>query len=428
MTTNEDKMRRVVITGTGLVTPIGCGVGTAWERLLRGQSGIRKIEEELSGKSQSKIAGIVQSNDLDPEGGLNLSHVMSEKEANRTDRFVQFALTAADEAINQANLSLESEDQKNRAGVIIATGIGGFLSMMEASNKLAQGKKLSPFTIPSFLSNMATAYISIKYHLKGVAGTPVTACAASVQSIGDGFRIIKNNEADVMVVGGSEACIHPVALEGFSAAKALSTKYNATPELASRPFDSGRDGFVMSEGSGVLVLEELEHAINRGAKPLAELVGYGTTSDAYHITAPSPDGSGAARAMGAALKSAGITEDEICYINAHATSTNAGDKGEILALKQIFKKGITPIISSTKSATGHLLGAAGAVGTIFTTMTLLTNDIPSSLNLLEVDEDADYLNFASTMGNKLSINDNYAMINGFGFGGVNASLILKKFR
>ncbi len=331
-------MKRIVVTGMGVVSPLGTGVELAWKHLLEGKSGISTLPDALAAGSPVAIAGWIKSSEEDPVFGVDLLKTINPKELRRIDRFIQFALIASEEAINQAGWKPQNELQCERTATIIASGIGGFPAIANAVRKTEQEgvERLSPFTIPSFLVNLAAGQVALKHQFKGPLGAPVTACAAGVQAIGDAARLIQSGEADIVICGGAEACIDKVSLGGFAAAKALSTNYIDSPELASRPFDVSRDGFVMGEGAGILVIESYEHAMARGATPLAELVGYGTTSDAYHITSSPEDGSGAARAMSIALNQAGLNPDAIDHINAHATSTPVGDAGELAAIKRVF--------------------------------------------------------------------------------------------
>ncbi|MBV6753768.1 beta-ketoacyl-ACP synthase II [Pseudomonas chlororaphis] len=419
--------KRIVVTGMGALTPLGCGVEQIWQRLLAGQSGIRQLPAELIGDLSISIGGQVQDRVQDPEAGFDPDQLLAAKEQRKMDRFILFALAAADEALAQAGWAPDSPEAQERTATIIASGVGGFPAIAEAVRTTdSKGpRRLSPFTIPSFLSNMAAGHVSIRYGLKGPLGSPVTACAAGVQAIGDAARMIRAGEIDVAVCGGSEACIHRVSLAGFAAARALSSDYNETPQLASRPFDQARDGFVMGEGAGLLVIEELEHALARGAKPLAELVGYGTSSDAYHMTAGPEDGDGARRAMQQALRQAGIEPSQVQHLNAHATSTPVGDKGELAAIKAVFGTAGGPAISSTKSATGHLLGAAGGIEAIFTILALRDQVAPATLNLDNPDDLAEGLDLIRGQARPLPME--YALSNGFGFGGVNASVLFKRW-
>ena len=417
---------RVVITGMGIASPLGCGVNLVWERLLAGKSGLRKLDETIYAEVSAKVAGVVPDISEDPRGGLNGDAVVSTKDQRKMDRFILLALVAAEEALQQAQWQPKTDEQKERTATIIASGVGGFPAIAEAVRTVdTRGvKRLSPFTIPSFLVNLAAGHVSIKYGFKGPIGAPVTACAAGVQAIGDAARMIRSGEVDVAICGGTEACIHPVSLGGFAAARALSSNFNDQPELASRPFDCDRDGFVMGEGAGILVIESLEHALARGAKPIAEIVGYGTSADAYHLTSGPEDGAGARRAMNLALRQAGINAQQVQHLNAHATSTPVGDAGELAAIKTVFGLDSCVAITSTKSATGHLLGAAGGIETIFTALALRDQIIPPTLNLENPDPLADGLDIVSETR---AANIEHALSNGFGFGGVNASILLKRW-
>lgn len=422
-------MRRVVITGMGLVSPLGCQVELAWQRLLEGRSGITVLPEAVTEGVPAKVAGQVLPLSADPEGGWDVDAVVSAKDQRKMDRFTPFALGAADQALAQAGWPVVGggESALARTATVIASGIGGFGAIADAvrTTETRGPQRLSPFTVPSFLVNLAAGQVSIRHGLKGPLGAPVTACAASVQAIGDAARLIRCGEADVAVCGGTEAAIDRVSLGAFAAAKALGTAFNDKPEQASRPFDAQRDGFVMGEGAGMLVIEALDHARARGAQPLAELVGYGTSADAYHITAGPEDGDGAARSMWAALSQAGLTAQDVQHLNAHATSTGVGDRGELAAIRRVFGAGAQVAISSTKSATGHLLGAAGAVAAIFTTLALRDQVVPGTLNLHVPDALAEGLNLVALRPRPMALT--HAMLNGFGFGGVNATLILRRW-
>ncbi len=419
--------KRIVVTGMGAVSPLGCGVEPIWKRLLAGQSGIRRLAPELVGDLSVSIGGQVPDRSQDPEAGFDPDQLLAAKEQRKMDRFILFALAAAKEALAQAGWSPSTSQEQERTATIIATGVGGFHSIAEAVRTTdSKGpRRLSPFTIPSFLSNMAAGHVSIFHGFKGPLGTPVTACAAGVQAIGDAARMVRAGEVDIAVCGGAEATIHRVSLAGFAAARALSSQYNDTPERASRPFDTGRDGFVMGEGAGLLVIEELQHALARGATPLAELVGYGTSADAYHMTAGPEDGDGARRAMQQALRQAGVEASQVQHLNAHATSTPVGDKGELAAIRTVFGSGSNVAISSTKSATGHLLGAAGGIEAIFTILALRDQVVPATLNLEVPDPAADGLNLVSGSARPMPLE--YALSNGFGFGGVNASVLFRRW-
>jgi 3-oxoacyl-[acyl-carrier-protein] synthase II len=420
-------MRRIVVTGLGAVTPLAAKVEASWSRLLAGRSGVRRLADDVVGDLPAKIGGIVLSRQEDPDAGFDPDAVFSPKDQRRVDRFILFALAAAEEALAQAGWKPTSEDDRARTATIIASGIGGFPAITEAVRTVDQRgvRRLSPFTVPSFLANLAAGHISIRYGLKGPLGAPVTACAAGVQAIGDAARLIRANEADIAVCGGTEACMNIVSLGGFAAARSLSTGFNETPDQASRPFDTSRDGFVMGEGAGVLVIEELEHAFARGAKPLAELVGYGTTADAHHITSGPEDGDGARRAMEIAIAQAGTSPRDIRHLNAHATSTPLGDLGEIAAIKRLFGKGSAIAVSATKSATGHLLGAAGGLAAIFTILALRDQIAPPTLNLSVPDLAGDGIDFVANTARPLEMD--YAICNGFGFGGVNASAVFRRW-
>ncbi|WP_300000292.1 beta-ketoacyl-ACP synthase II [uncultured Cedecea sp.] len=418
--------KRIVITGMGIVSPLGCGISHVWQSLLAGKSGISRLDEEVVAGIGCKVAGQVPDIEQDPEHGFDPLVAIPAKERKKMDRFIEFALVAAKEALAHAGWEPKTQEQKERTATVIATGIGGFNEIANAVHTTDERgpRRLSPFTIPSFLANLAAGHVSIAHGFRGPIGAPVTACAAGAQAIGDAARIIRSGEADIAVCGGAEAAIHRVSLAGFAAARALSSEFNDNPETASRPFDSSRDGFVMGEGAGLLVIESLEHAQARGATPLAELVGYGTSADAYHLTAGPEDGNGARRAMETAILQAGIAVTEIQHINAHATSTQVGDKGELAAIRALF--GQHPVaISSTKSATGHLLGAAGGVEAIFTVQALREQIVPPTLNLHNPDPDAAGLNLIALQPQPLAMR--YALSNGFGFGGVNASLLLKRW-
>ncbi|RBP85128.1 beta-ketoacyl-[acyl-carrier-protein] synthase II [Marinomonas rhizomae] len=417
---------RIVITGMGLVSPLGLGVASVWDRLIRGESGIRSLPTTLSEGLNTHIAGQVPSQ-TEQENGLNESDYLSPKDRKRVDLFTLFALAAAEEALTQANWRPTSAEDQEATATIIATGIGGLPTITHAQSVLTEqgARRLSPFTVPAFLANLAAGNLSIKYGFKGPIGTPVTACAAGVQAIGDAMRLLRTGEAKVALAGGTEACIDPLSLAGFGALKALSTR-NDDPEKASRPFDKDREGFVMGEGAGLVVLETLEHALARGATPLAEIVGYGTSGDAYHLTSGPENGEGAARAMQIALTMAGISANQIGYVNAHATSTPVGDRGEINALRRVFGEKITDVaISSTKSATGHLLGAAGGVETIFSAQALISGILPPTLNLENPEDSMADLDLIPLVSREKSVE--YVLCNGFGFGGVNAAIILKRY-
>ncbi|UPK08022.1 beta-ketoacyl-ACP synthase II [Bradyrhizobium sp. 170] len=420
-------MRRVVITGLGLVSPLGCGSELAWSRLLAARSGLAALPD-WADALPARIAGIVPKKIDDPDGGFDPDIVVPPKDQRRMDRFILFALVAAAEAIAQAAWTPSDAHSLERTATVIASGIGGFPAIVEAVRTTDQRgvKRLSPFTVPSFLANLAAGHISIRYGFKGPIGTPVTACAASVQAIGDAARLIRSGEADVAICGGSEACIDLVSLGGFASARALSTSFNETPTRASRPFDRDRDGFVMGEGAGILVIEELEHALRRGAKPIAEIAGYGTTADAYHITSGPEDGAGARRAMEGALRQARLEPGDIQHLNAHSTSTPVGDVSELEAIKAVFGRDGKIAVSATKSATGHLLGAAGGAEAIFTILALRDQIAPPTLNLENADAAAEGVDLVSREARRMTME--HAISNGFGFGGVNASVIFRRWQ
>ncbi|WP_438462480.1 beta-ketoacyl-ACP synthase II [Marinomonas sp. PE14-40] len=431
---------RIVITGMGLVSPLGCGVDSVWQKLIASESGIRALDDnlKLNDSVSTRIGGQVpiQGKNAKAEEFSNAlveTDYMSAKERRRVDAFTLFALAAADEALTQANWQPTDLEDQEATATIIATGIGGLPTITHAKEVLDKSgtRKVSAFTVPAFLANLAAGNVSIKYGFKGPIGTPVTACAAGIQAIGDGMRIIRSGEAKVALVGGAEACIDSLSYAGFGALKALSTN-NDNPQGASRPFDENREGFVMGEGAGLLVIETLEHALARGATPLAEIVGYGTSADAYHLTSGPESGEGAARAMKAAMTMAQISPNDIGYVNAHATSTPVGDRGEINALRhvfndEVFTDGVQALpISATKSATGHLLGAAGGIESIFSAMALRSGVLPPTLNLENVDPTMADLDLIPNLAREKQVE--HVLCNGFGFGGVNAALILKRYQ
>ncbi|MNE19264.1 3-oxoacyl-[acyl-carrier-protein] synthase 2 [compost metagenome] len=412
----------------GLVSPLGCGLEPVWKRLLDGQSGLRCLPDDVVLDLPGKVGGPVPSISDDPVAGFDPDAAVAPKEQKKMDRFIQFALAAAKEALAQAKWAPQDEQGQVRTATIIGSGVGGFGAIAEAVRitDTRGPRRLSPFTIPSFLVNLAAGHVSIEYGFKGPLGAPVTACAAGVQAIGDAARLIRSGEADIALCGGAEACIDRVSLAGFAAARALSSAFNDTPQKASRPFDSSRDGFVMGEGAGLLVIESLEHALARGATPIVELVGYGTSADAYHLTAGPEDGSGARRAIELAIAQAGIEPRQIQHLNAHATSTPVGDKGELAAIKSVFGTHGGIAVTSTKSATGHLLGAAGGLEAIFTILAIRDQIAPATLNLEVPDPDAEGVDIVSGKARPMAIE--YALSNGFGFGGVNASVLFKRWQ
>lgn len=419
--------RRVVVTGMGLVSPLGSGVEAVWARLLAGRSGLRNLPDEVVADLPAKVGGAVPTLAEDPEAGFDPDRATAPKEQKKMDRFILFAMEAARQAIEQAGWQAQTAQAQERTATIIGSGVGGFGAIADAVRTTdSRGpRRLSPFTIPSFLVNLAAGHVSIDHGFKGPLGAPVTACAAGVQAIGDAVRLIRCGEADVAVCGGAEAAIDRVSLAGFAAARALSSAFNDTPERASRPFDRDRDGFVMGEGAGLLVVESLEHALARGAQPLAEVVGYGTTADAYHLTAGPEDGSGARRAMSLALAQAGILPEQVQHLNAHATSTPVGDLGELAAIKALFGSHNGIAVTSTKSATGHLLGAAGGIEAIFTLLAIRDQIVPATLNLDNPDPASEGVDIVRGQARPMAIE--YALSNGFGFGGVNASVLFKRW-
>jgi 3-oxoacyl-[acyl-carrier-protein] synthase II len=417
-------MSDIVVTGMGVVCPLGVGTEAVFKRLTASRSGIRRLPEEIVPDVSCKVGGQVPDIADDPECGFDPDRTIPPKEQRKMDRFIQFALVAAEEAVAMAGWRPETPKEQNRTATVIASGVGGFPAMVQATRTVDEkgARRLSPFIVPSFLVNLAAGHISIVHGFKGPIGAPVTACAASVQAIGDGVRLIRSGEADVAVCGGAEACIDRVSLGGFAAARALSTGFNDRSEQASRPFDRDRDGFVMGEGAGVVVLERRDHALARGARPLAVIAGYGTTADAYHITSGPEDGEGAARAMQIALTDAGVPAADVGYLNAHSTSTPVGDRGELAAIRTVF--GQTDVsISSTKSAIGHLLGAAGAVEAIFTIQAVNSGKLPPTLNLHHPDPLAEGLDLIGPETREKAVET--ALSNGFGFGGVNASVVIR---
>ncbi|MBE3572639.1 MAG: beta-ketoacyl-ACP synthase II [Moorella humiferrea] len=408
--------QRVVITGLGAITPVGTGKDNFWQALVAGKSGIGPITRFDAGEMPVRFAGEVK--DFDP--GL----FFDRKEARRMDRFAQYAVAAARMAVEDAKLDLERED-RDRIGVIFATGIGGMETFEEQTRVLMEKgpNRVSPFFVPMMIANMAAGQISINLGVRGVNFTVVNACASGANAIGEAFRTLQRGDADVIITGGSEASVTPLTVAGFAAMKALSTR-NEAPEKASRPFDRGRDGFVLGEGAGVMVLETLEHAVARGAAIYAEIVGYGCTADAYHITAPAPDGAAASRAMTLALEDAGLKPEEIDYINAHGTSTELNDRQETLAIKKVFGEHAYRLaISSTKSMTGHLLGAAGAVELVATALTVHTGVIHPTINYEEPDPECD-LDYVPNAARQQEIR--VAISNSFGFGGHNVTIALRR--
>ena len=410
-------MRRVVITGLGVVSPVGSNVKTFWENITAGKSGIGKITKFNPEGFPVQIAGEVKD--------FNPLDYFEKKEVRKMDPFIQFAVGAAVQAVKEARLE-ESDLDRNRVGVIIGSGIGG-LSTIEEQHSILLNKgprRVSPYCVPMEIINMASGIVSMRFGFKGPNISVVTACATGTHAIGEAYRTIQYGDADVIVAGGAESCITPLAVAGFAAARALSTR-NDEPERASRPFEKNRDGFVMGEGAGIVVLEELEHAKRRGAKILAEIVGYGTSGDAYHMTAPAPEGEGAARAMENALRDAKVKPEDIDYINAHGTSTKFNDLFETMAIKKVFGEHAYKVkISSIKSMIGHLLGAAGGVEVVSCVKTIETGIIPPTINYEEPDPECD-LDYTPNEAVKKEVR--YVLKNSFGFGGTNACLVIKRY-
>lgn len=410
--------RRVVITGLGLVTPVGIGVEESWKALCAGKSGIGEITRFDTAEYQTKIAGEVK--------GFNAEDFVPKKDAKRLQPFIAYAIAAARMAVEDSGLRIDSSNA-NRVGVFTGCGLGGLGTLEEHTLIIhTKGpKRVSPFFIPMMIGNMAPGMISIQFGAKGPNSSVATACAAGTHAVGEAFKIIQQGRADAMFTGGVESVITPTCIAGFGAMKALSTR-NDAPQKASRPFDKDRDGFVVGEGAGILILESLEHALERGAKIYGEMIGYGMSGDGFHMTSPPPDGEGAARCMAAAIEDAGISYTDIDYINAHGTSTPLNDLYETRAIKTVFKEKAAKIaISSTKSMTGHLLGGAGGIESVFTSLTLYHDIIPPTINLENPGEECD-LDYVPNTARKTQVN--IAMSNSFGFGGTNAVVLMKKYR
>ena len=418
-------MRRVVVTGLGMVTPLGCGVEATWRRLIAGESGARKVESFDVSDIACKIATqIPRGNGGD--GTYNPDDWMEAREQRKVDEFIVFAMCAARQALEDAGWMPRSYEEQTRTGVMIGSGIGGIGGIADAGQLLRERgpRRISPFFIPGRLINLAAGYVSIQFGLKGPNHAVVTACSTGAHAIGDAARLVALEDADVMVAGGTESPLHRVSMVGFAACRALSTNFNDTPERASRPYDRDRDGFVMGEGAGVVVLEALDHAKARGAKIYGEVIGYGLSGDAFHITAPAEDGDGAYRCMMAAIKRAGISPAEIDYINAHGTSTPLGDEIELGAVQRVIGNAAGRIsMSSTKSSIGHLLGAAGAVEAIFSLLALRDQVVPPTLNLDNPSVET-AIDLVPHHARKREIN--VVLSNSFGFGGTNASLIFRR--
>ncbi|MBU1378093.1 MAG: beta-ketoacyl-ACP synthase II [Alphaproteobacteria bacterium] len=427
-------MRRVVVTGIGLLTPLGQGTELTWKKILEGKSGAGKISAFDVSDYACKVACEVPRVDgrggggPDIEGSFDPDKTMSPKDRRRVDDFILYGIAAADEAVRDAGWMPEDAESRERTGVMIGSGIGGLGTIAETAIELHEKgpRRVSPFFIPSALINLISGQVSIRYGFTGPNHAVVTACATGAHAIGDAARIIKYGDADVMIAGGAEASVVPVGIAGFIACRAMSTGFNDTPEKASRPYDKDRDGFVMGEGAGIVVLEELEHALARGAKIYAEVIGYGMGGDAYHITAPAEDGAGGYRAMTAALKDAGLSMADVDYINAHGTSTPLGDEIELGAVERLLGDAADKAtMSSTKSATGHLLGAAGAIEAAFACLAIRDQIAPPTINL-DNPSVATKIDLVPHKAKPMEIN--VALSNSFGFGGTNASVIFKKYK
>ncbi|MFD2207825.1 beta-ketoacyl-ACP synthase II [Kiloniella antarctica] len=419
-------MRRVVITGLGMVSPLGCGVDHIWSRIINGESGLSKITGFETSDLPCQIAGHIPLGETS-EGYFNPDDHVAAKDRRKLDPFIIYGITAAQQAIEDSGWKPEDEESLFRTGVMIGSGIGGLQTIANGALMIEEKgpRKLSPFFIPSSLINLISGHVSIRYGFKGPNHSVVTACSTGAHAIGDAARLIQFDDADVMIAGGAEAAVCRLGIAGFCASRALSTGYNDSPKEGSRPWDEGRDGFVMGEGAGVVVLEELEHAKARGATIYGEVIGYGLSGDAHHITAPPADGNGGFRAMSAALKRAGINAGDVDYINAHGTSTPLGDEIEFGAVKRLFGDNENLCMSSTKSAIGHLLGAAGAVEAIFSVKAIKEGVVPPTLNLENPSESCQGINLVPLEAQERKIDT--ALSNSFGFGGTNASLVLKAF-
>ncbi|HRD75538.1 MAG TPA: beta-ketoacyl-ACP synthase II [Hyphomicrobiaceae bacterium] len=418
-------MRRVVVTGLGLVTPLGCGVEATWKRLLASESGARRVTEFDVSDISCQIANFIPRGD-GSNGTFNADQWMDPKDQRRVDDFIVFAMAAATQALKDSGFEAKTKEQQERAGVLIGSGIGGLNGIAETALLLKEKgpRKVSPFFIPGRIINLASGYVSIKHGLKGPNHAVVTACSTGAHAIGDASRLIAYGDADVMVAGGAESPVCRIALAGFAACRALSTGFNDRPTKGSRPYDKDRDGFVMGEGAGIMVLEALEHAKARGARIYAEVIGYGLSGDAYHITAPEETGDGAFRCMQMAVKRAGIQPSDIDYVNAHGTSTPMGDEIELGAVERLFGNSKAKLsMSSTKSAIGHLLGAAGSVEAIFSVLAMRDNVAPPTLNLDNPSVET-AIDLVPHSARKKQIDT--VLSNSFGFGGTNASLILRR--
>ena len=419
-------MRRVVVTGLGMVTPLGSGVGHNWRRLIDGESGIGAIQSFEVSDLPSKVAGQVPLGEA-AEGGFNVDDYLAPREQRRLDPFIIFGVAAAQQAVEDADWRPDDQESLERTGVMIGSGIGGIQTIANGTITVDERgpRKLSPFFIPASLINLVSGHVSIRYGFQGPNHAVVTACSTGAHAIGDAARLIAFDDADVMVAGGTEAAVCRLGMAGFAASRALSVAFNDAPEKASRPWDRDRDGFVMGEGAGIVVLEEIEHAKKRGAKIYAEVVGYGMSGDAHHITAPSADGRGAYRAMAAALKRAGIDPSDVDYINAHGTSTQLGDVVELGAVKRLFGAHVAKLsMSSTKSAIGHLLGAAGAAEAIYSILAIQNGVVPPTLNLDNPAPECEGMDLVPHQAKERTVD--VVLSNSFGFGGTNASLVLAR--
>ena len=417
-------MRRVVVTGAGMVTPLGCGVTHNWNELIKGVSGADTISRFNAENSKCKVACEVPIGD-GKNGTFNSEDWIEKKEIRKIDDFIKYSLASSEESFRDSNLSVPNDPLSFKSGCIIGSGMGGLPGIEQTSLDYSEGRKISPFFITGRIINMPSGYISIKYNLKGPSYSTVSACASGAHAICESFRLIQHGQADIMLTGGSEATICPTAIEGFTACRALSIKFNDHPEKSSRPFDEERDGFVMAEGAGTIILEDLEHAKKRNANILCEIKGYGMSSDAFHYTLPEPSGEGAYRAMLNCINDAKISLEDIGYINAHGTSTPAGDKVEVLAIEKIFKNCSEKInVSSTKSQTGHLLGAAGAVEAIYSIKSIRESVLPYTINL---DNPIPSSNINFVKKEPMELNIDNVLSNSFGFGGTNVSLMFSKF-
>jgi 3-oxoacyl-[acyl-carrier-protein] synthase II len=422
-------MRRVVVTGMGMVSPLGMGVEHNWREITASKSGIKKIEHFDVSDITSQIAGVIpRSEDENPtDGGFNPDIYLEPKEQRKVDVFITYGMAAAQEAIEDSGWKPTGEEDQNRTGVLIGSGIGGLDEIYRTSTLMNERgpRRISPFFVPAALINLTGGHVSIKYGFRGPNHSVVTACATGTHAIGDAARLIALDDADVMVAGGAEGAVCRLGVAGFAAARALSTSYNDTPEKGSRPWDQDRDGFVIGEGAGIVVLEEYEHAKARGAKIYGEIIGYGLSGDAHHITSPAEDGNGGYRAMEAALKRAQVNPEDIDYINAHGTSTPLGDGIEFGAVKRLFEPALDKIaMSSTKSAIGHLLGAAGAVEAIYSLKAMETGVLPPTLNLDNPSENCTGIDLVPHTAKDKEVTT--ALSNSFGFGGTNASLVMRK--